>query len=221
MKPADRRSQTRQAILQAAREIFFREDYVGTSVDEIAAAAGISKGAVYRHFSSKAELYLWVLAEENRGFFTNAEKRVAKTGNLPTAERIRKLWSDYVDHWHRNPDAFRIFWAIDNESVIGELPSAAADQIPDYWKRSLELTQAVLDEGIRRGELIPFDTWKGAHTFWTLATVLIDQDNVKRRRAIRGSSFREMYDFAIEVVLRGMLVDPKQSWLPTNLSVDE
>lgn len=187
---------------------------MGTSVDEIAAAAGISKGAVYRHFASKAELYVWVLAEENRGFHEGAERNCGKTADLPTAERVRRLWSDYVEHWHRNPDAFRIFWAVDNEAVIGDLPPAAAEKIPNYWKASLELTRNVLDEGVRRGELVPFDTWEGAHALWTLATALIDQDNVQRRRAIRGSSFRELYDYGIEVILRGMLVDASQSWLP-------
>ena len=187
---------------------------MGTSVDDIASAAGISKGAVYRHFSSKAELYVSVLAEENRGFFSGAERNIAKTLDLPTAERLRRLWGDYVEHWLQKPDAFRIFWAIDNEAVIGDLPADVAERIPNYWKRSLELTKSVLDEGIRRGELVPFDTWQGAHTFWTLATVIIDQDNIKRRRAIRGATFREMYDFAIEVVVRGMLVDQSESWLP-------
>ena len=214
MSSANRRSETRQQILDAAREVFFREDYVGTSVDQIATAAGLSKGAVYRYFESKAELYVLVLAADGKQFFEGAERQVEKASDWPTVDRVRKLWADYVEHWQRHPDAFRIFWAIDNEEVIGELPRELAEKVPDYWKRSLELTKRVLDEGVERGELIPLDTWQAAQTFWTLATSLIEHDNVKGRRKIRGGPFREMYDAAIEVVLRGMLVDPDQSWLP-------
>ncbi len=216
MSTTERKSKTRQDILDAAREIFYREDYIGANVDEIAASAKISKGAVYRYFANKAALYVSVLGEDSQHFFAGADRRVAKTKDLHTADRIRKLWSDYVEHWIQNPDAFRIFWAIDNEAVIGELPKELTDRIAQNWKRSLEITQAVLDEGIRRGELIPIDTWQAAQAFWTLATALIDHDNIRGRRQIRGGAFREVYDFSIELLLRGMLADPSQSTLPAS-----
>ena len=214
MTSANRRSETRQQILDAAREVFFREDYVGTSVDQIATAAGLSKGAVYRYFQSKAELYVLVLAADGRLFFEGSERNVERTKDWPTAERVRQIWVDYVEYWQRHPDAFRIFWAIDNEEVIGELPKELAEKVPDYWKKALELTKAVLDEGVARGELIPLDTWQATQTFWTLATALIEHDNVKGRRRIRGGPFREMYDAAIEIMLRGLLADTNESWLP-------
>ncbi len=44
---------TRRAVLAAARSSFGRKGYVQTSVDEIAAAAGVTKGAVYHHFAGK------------------------------------------------------------------------------------------------------------------------------------------------------------------------
>jgi AcrR family transcriptional regulator len=220
MTESNQKPDTRQRILDAAREVFFREDYMGASVDEIASAAQISKGAVYRHFSNKAALYVSVLGEESRHFFEYAEQRAERTAGLGTAERVRRLWSDYVNHWHRNPDAFRIFWAIDNRAIIGELPAEMAESVQEYWRRSLTITQRVFDEGVRRGELIPVDTWQAAQAFWALATVLIDQDNVKERRRIRGVPFRELYDFGIELLLRGMLADPSESLLPPEAGPD-
>ena len=210
-----RKQKTRQDILDAAREVFYREDYVGTNVDEIAATARISKGAVYRYFANKAALYVSVLGQDSRDFFSAAEGNVAATKDLPTADRIRKIWSNYANHWIRNPDAFRIFWAFDNEAVIGELPKELTEKIAENWRRSLEITKVVLDEGVERGELIPIDTWAGAHAYWTLATSLIEHDNVRGRRKIRDRDFREVYDFSIELLLRGMLADPSQSTLPS------
>lgn len=46
-----------QKILESANEFFFRYGYKKTSIDEIAAEAGIGKGTVYLHFSSKEELF--------------------------------------------------------------------------------------------------------------------------------------------------------------------
>ncbi|MBJ22134.1 MAG: TetR/AcrR family transcriptional regulator [bacterium] len=218
MNNSERKSKTRRDILEAAREIFYREDYMGANVDEIAAAAKISKGAVYRYFTNKATLYVTVLGEDSRDFFAGVERRAAETKDLHTADRIRTFWSDYVEHWLNNPDAFRIFWAIDNEAIIGELPADLTERIAQSWKKSLEITQAVLEEGIRRGELIPIDTWHVTQAFWTLAAALIDQDNIRGRRKIRGGPFREVFDFSIELLLRGVLSDPADSRLPARLA---
>ena len=48
---------TRRAVLAAARTSFGRKGYAQTSVDEIAAAARVTKGAVYHHFAGKEALF--------------------------------------------------------------------------------------------------------------------------------------------------------------------
>jgi AcrR family transcriptional regulator len=60
----------RERILQAARELFYRDGINAVSVDAVAAAAGTNKMTLYRHFSSKDELvaaYLSQLADEGDG----------------------------------------------------------------------------------------------------------------------------------------------------------
>jgi AcrR family transcriptional regulator len=52
---------TRRAVLDAARAAFGARGYAQASVDEIAAAAGVTKGAVYHHFESKEALFLAAL----------------------------------------------------------------------------------------------------------------------------------------------------------------
>lgn len=49
-----------QQILDAAAEIFSREDYKRASTDDIAARAGISKGLLFYYFKNKQSLYLYV-----------------------------------------------------------------------------------------------------------------------------------------------------------------
>jgi AcrR family transcriptional regulator len=62
----------RERILQAARELFYREGINAVSVEAIAAAADTNKTTLYRHFSSKDELvaaYLSQLAEEGEALW--------------------------------------------------------------------------------------------------------------------------------------------------------
>jgi AcrR family transcriptional regulator len=53
----------REALLEAALQVFAERGYRDASVDEVAERAGYSKGALYWHFSSKAELFLALVDE--------------------------------------------------------------------------------------------------------------------------------------------------------------
>ncbi|WEV25420.1 TetR/AcrR family transcriptional regulator [Streptomyces sp. 71268] len=57
-RPAGRLAAKREAILQAAVEIFLREGYDRASVDAIAEEAGVSKQTIYNHFGGKERLFL-------------------------------------------------------------------------------------------------------------------------------------------------------------------
>ena len=68
----ERVDQTRVDLLDAAARVFAAEGFEGASVDDVAAAAGYTKGAVYAHFASKRELFL-----------TLARERVLSGGEQP------------------------------------------------------------------------------------------------------------------------------------------
>lgn len=61
LTPERRRERTRNTLLDAAEEIFVKRGVPGASMEEIAAEAGFSRGAVYAHFGSKEELLLAVM----------------------------------------------------------------------------------------------------------------------------------------------------------------
>ncbi len=60
------RLRTREAILVQARRLFESQGYRGASLDDIAEAAGYSKGAVYSNWASKEALFLELLDREAR-----------------------------------------------------------------------------------------------------------------------------------------------------------
>lgn len=60
-RQAERREATRGAILAAAGRLFGDQGFAATSVDTIAARAGVAKGAVYHHFPTKEALFEAVL----------------------------------------------------------------------------------------------------------------------------------------------------------------
>jgi len=56
-----RREQTRERLLEAARIMFLKKGLTATSVEDIAAAAGYTRGAFYSNFGSKPELLIELL----------------------------------------------------------------------------------------------------------------------------------------------------------------
>jgi len=58
--------ETRTALLASARELFGANGYLPTSLDEIAARAGVTKGALYHHFRGKADLFQAVFEQVKR-----------------------------------------------------------------------------------------------------------------------------------------------------------
>jgi AcrR family transcriptional regulator len=60
----ERRETTTTGLLEAARELFAHQGYGATSLDQIAAAAGVTKGALYHHFAGKREVFRAVCERE-------------------------------------------------------------------------------------------------------------------------------------------------------------
>src|SRR3712207_3582815 len=59
-------AETRERLLSAAADVFAQRGYDGTRVADIAAAAGVSNGALYAHFGSKADLLVAALRRHGR-----------------------------------------------------------------------------------------------------------------------------------------------------------
>lgn len=59
-------AETRERLLRAAADVFAERGYDGTRVADIAAAAGVSNGALYAHFPSKADLLVAALRTHGR-----------------------------------------------------------------------------------------------------------------------------------------------------------
>jgi AcrR family transcriptional regulator len=85
------RAETRDRILHAAGEVFTSRGYDGASVDQVAAAAGLTKGAVYSSFSGKDELFFALVADR-------LDQRLAVVADAADGRRdLRQLFDDAED----------------------------------------------------------------------------------------------------------------------------
>jgi AcrR family transcriptional regulator len=98
--------QRRARILEAAEQAFAARGYHSTSMDDIAAAAGISKPVLYDHFSSKLDLYTR-LTESIRDELT-ARGAAAMAADAPLDQRIRTGVEAFFAFVEERPSAARV-----------------------------------------------------------------------------------------------------------------
>jgi AcrR family transcriptional regulator len=102
-----RKAQTRERLLEAAARVYARRGFGGATLDEVAAEAGFTKGAVYSHFGSKENLLL-TLAEEHLA--TQIAEQIALFDRDRTPWERPLVGSErWMQRLEDDPDSFRLF----------------------------------------------------------------------------------------------------------------
>jgi AcrR family transcriptional regulator len=134
---------TRERILTAARSLFAQRGYVGTSVGDIEAAAGLSprSGALYKHFSSKEELLRAVMERHGAAVASRLElppmgdlrAEIALIGRFALAElrREHELTRIVMKEGQRFPEVARAF----HEGIVLRAHSEAASWVSRVAQR--------------------------------------------------------------------------------------
>ena len=146
LTPDRRRAMTREHLLEAAALIFARDGFHGASLDDIAATAGFTKGAVYSNFKSKEDLLLALMDRHMEQQFDEI------VGSLDTEERTQEqqlpsiartvidhmwdddwtmLWLEFVLYAARNPEA---------QAKIQKLVRKSREQIVDLIEKEYGYT---------------------------------------------------------------------------------
>jgi AcrR family transcriptional regulator len=97
--------QRRQQLLDIGRRLFAERGFEGTSIEEIAAQAGVSKPVVYEHFGGKEGLYAVVVDREVERLTSVAMKLLEPPHSQPKFEAAAAGLLRYIDE---NADGFRI-----------------------------------------------------------------------------------------------------------------
>lgn len=85
----------RRQILAAALDVFSRQGYAGTTLDDITAAANLSKGAIYWYFESKADLFATMLGER-ASIFSQLLEDAARAANGALAA-LHAMWLRWME----------------------------------------------------------------------------------------------------------------------------
>ncbi len=190
---AERRGQ----ILRAARAVFIEKGYLAARVEDVAARAGLSKGAVYFYFQSKRDLLLALVQEEHETTYSFLES--AEADFRPAAIKLLDLGKKYLDYFAGLKSPPRFFLMMCEQGIRDE---EIREELTAVHRRFVDAATLILAQGQSEGAFRKGDPAAMAQ----LLKAIIDGLAGEAAIGIRPDPERLMRD-GIGVILYGIL-DP-------------
>ncbi|MBS2531743.1 TetR family transcriptional regulator [Catenulispora sp. NF23] len=140
-RSASQRALLTREILARATELFGAQGYEKTTLNDIAAAVGISRSALYHYIASKEQLLVMLMDELSRSL-DEAVAAMRNTAHTPE-DKLRIFVAELVRHRAEHPDPFRLINQSDST-----LPDSVRAQHLRARKTVLTELSAVIEEGI-------------------------------------------------------------------------
>lgn len=139
----------RDKISRCATQNFAEKGYTGTSMDAVAEAAGVAKGALYRYFTSKKDMYMHVvdiLRDDAREF---VEEFLEERREQSIFETIR----DWLVSIHLIHDRLAVHHNVLCNVLYQESVDFKGEVLAKFGKLSTQYYRQILQQGIARGEV--------------------------------------------------------------------
>ncbi len=121
------RDERREQLLQAAARVFARKGLADTKIVDIAAAADVSHGLAYRHFSSKEEVFAELVERSSNGVTRIAEAALEQPGT--PWDKLLWITEQTLSGMRRRPEyTLVVLHALTNEAVPAEVRQMALRQ---------------------------------------------------------------------------------------------
>jgi TetR/AcrR family transcriptional regulator len=151
--PAHATAEAAQRILHTAERLFAEHGYEGVSINMIAEQAGVSKGNIFHHFSSKETLYQTVLGSACAEARRLLDELVNRDGDL--AERLLHFAAAHIAHLERHYHLTRLVQRELLEGGVRRGKELAEQLCGENFARLVEILRNAQGRGELRKELDP------------------------------------------------------------------
>jgi len=145
----------KNAILKAARRLFFDRGFKAVTVDNIAAKAEVSKGSIYLCFESKEEIYAQILISDNIALYERIKNFSATEASA--AQLLMEFARIYVDYFLNNNELFRILMNFMMHTGQMNLTEKQNKELIQSTNENIKIISEIIQKGIDSGEFSPID----------------------------------------------------------------
>lgn len=130
------KARTRAAIMKAARASFAASGVSGTTMDQIADAAEVSRATLFNYFASKAAIMVALVEQLDADFIALIESYSAQP--MTTAERIIGIFSESAANLERRGDAVRFLVGVSEQSWGDQPGQARLERLTDAFLQVID-----------------------------------------------------------------------------------
>ncbi len=184
--------------------VFAAHGYRRARLDDVAAEAGVTKGAVYHYFADKEDLLRRALERRRDEVLGRLEHALAE-GEEPAAERLRAgLHRAFGGHDPARADALALL-----QGIAHECPELYREWIANGFVKGWRVVASLIEEGMASGEFrAGVDAEAVARVLFTgLLGQVVMQRHAARVPAVRADAGR-LVDAAVELMLAGLGAAP-------------
>jgi len=197
------RENRKNAILKAARKLFFEKGFRQVTVENIARKAEFSKGSIYLYFNSKEEIYSQILLNDIDKF----HDRVADIlqGPFSASEALIRVAEIYVDFFLNDRELFRILMNFMLRNNDMNLPEDMNNHIIKKMNTTISIIEQVFKYGIEKGEFPPdINLRMNRNAIWGLLNGIISLHLFTGKESGRTEVIHSTIKSGLEIYIRGM-----------------
>ena len=142
-------NKTKRKIFETSMKLFAEKGYDATSVEEITATVGVAKGTLYYHFSSKEEIFQFLVEEGVKLLKNSILIKTEKLNN--SLDKIKAIVLIEIKILVK----YENFMTIILSEIWGNSPRAKMCR--EYLFEYIQIIQEIVEEGIKKGEIIEAD----------------------------------------------------------------
>ena len=201
--------ETREKILDAARELFVAEGYDGVSMRKIADKIEYTATTIYDYFDDKDELLLVICHEDFRRL---AHSLIGLAQVADPVERLKKIGPAYIEFGQKHPNHYRTMFMTPHPPFLqAEMELALAGQgnpeedAYEFLRASVEeaMKAGAFREGLNDANLVAQTLWAGVHGVISLQIAKCEDKWVPWR------SLKKRVELMIDSQLHGLLKERK------------
>lgn len=141
-------SRREQEILQAALSLFNRDDWQSVTIEEVAQASEIGKGTIYKHFSSKEDIYARLALDFNRKLL---ERLRCIDPGLDVLGRLRAIIRVFWETHVTSQEYHRLVQYCEREDFRRNLSDGTREEIQQLDQEFHGLVTSLVEQGTREG----------------------------------------------------------------------
>lgn len=191
----------RQAILDAARECFFRDGFEATTISHIADNVELSTGTLYLYFKNKEEIYVSIL-EEGLEILYALMKGSEQPGASPS-ELVEGYANSYFGFYTDYGQYFDIMFFLRRPDRRVDLEGELEERLDQQTTNCLGLLESAIERGIKEGDFRVVSPYESSRVMWATMNGLMVLHE-QRTEEITRQKLPRLIEVATSLLLDGI-----------------